>query len=995
MSSLTLDFAQQLQIKDDKIFAPLKSKWLKLTPEERVRQEYIIILMSDRYGYSAEQMAQEVKVNNSKRGQGASRADILVWRSAQDKKDKKSPLIVVECKAQQVTIREEDYFQGMNYAAWAGADFFVTTNQKETKFFKVVKGEIPKRLDEIVAIPTATESSSDKKVNELLARTKAFTRDEFSKLLFRCHNIIRNNDKLSPEAAFDEISKILFMKIRYEREQARSQAIFSKKRFEALQGHDAEVRPADDRQRTPFYQYLFEQTKSFFAADELFETTDTLKVREASFLQIVKELEKYNLSNTSDDVKGIAFEKFLGDTFRGELGQYFTPRPVVDYIVDILDPQEGEIICDPCCGSGGFLIKAFEYVRDQIERHIQAVKEQIKLDYFPEGFAKLPEDEQEATTKQVEALFAQLNGELDLANPESRLRCLSYDCIFGTDANPRMARTAKMNMIMHGDGHGGVHHHDGLLNVNGIFDGRFDVILTNPPFGSRVDKELKVQQNDLPTEAKIATYTARYGPEYAEAALSQLQDHVGDPVLDLFDVGELSGLTEVLFLERCLNLLRPGGRLGVVLPEVTLNASSLQRVRDFIEGRAKLLNITSLPPDVFAASGATIKTSVVFLKKFNPAEAAHFIECQNKARAAVDAEYLPQLTDLLATATADRQKAPTTAARKNVDRLYQARKAALQTAGDEKHRHLTRAAFAYPVPLLEANQAGLTATGSETTNDLLRLAPAFRAYRHQHQLWKNQLEPVRYYLPDPKTATSLARVLAGEPVPSYGRHLTPQFPPQAPTEPPPPLRVIPLDRLPNWSVGFSNDVAIAYNPAYPLLRIGSFLRRLREDILIEDHHIYRRVTVRNNGQGLALRDEVPGREIGTKRQFLVHTGQFLLSRTDARHGAMGIVPPELDGAIVTNDFPVFAIDTSVIDPRYFVLITNTEAFIRFCNACSTGSASRQRLEERLFLAGEIPLPTLEQQAHFIQPFAEAERLRAEAATVEVAAQDAFKNSIFA
>ena len=112
---------------------------------------------------------------------------------------------------------------------------------------------------------------------------------------------------------------------------------------------------------------LFDKTKEDFAKDDLFEPNDTIKIKEASFEAIVEKLQIYNLSNTADDVKGIAFEKFLGKTFRGELGQFFTPRTIVNFIIDILDPQEGEIMCDPCCGSGGFLIRAFEYVREKIE----------------------------------------------------------------------------------------------------------------------------------------------------------------------------------------------------------------------------------------------------------------------------------------------------------------------------------------------------------------------------------------------------------------------------------------------------------------------------------------------------------------------------------------------------------------------------------------------------------------------------------------------------
>lgn len=207
---------------DKEIFAPLKNKWLVNKPEEEVRQKYICRLV-DSYGYSLDQMAQEMQVTNSQRGQGAARADIVIWRNKEDRDENKDALIVVECKAESVTIHKEDYFQGMNYASWAHADFFVTTNLKETRIFKVVKGKIPDRLEEIVDIPNASKANNQKEIDKLLKQTKAFTRDEFSKLLFKCHNIIRNNDKLSPEAAFDEISKVLFIKIRYERENSDSQ----------------------------------------------------------------------------------------------------------------------------------------------------------------------------------------------------------------------------------------------------------------------------------------------------------------------------------------------------------------------------------------------------------------------------------------------------------------------------------------------------------------------------------------------------------------------------------------------------------------------------------------------------------------------------------------------------------------------------------------------------------------------------------------------------
>lgn len=487
----------ELRKENNHIYSPIRDKWLVAKPEEDVRQRYVCRLV-DSYGYDVKQMGEEVKVTNSQRGQGAARADIVVWRNETDKREGKQALIVVECKAENVTIRQADYFQGYNYAAWAGAKFFVTTNLKETRIFKVVEDAMPKKLEEIADIPTADIVNDDKKINAMLLQTKAFTRDEFSRLLFKCHNIIRNNDKLSPEAAFDEISKILFIKIRYERSNSGTQ-IFSKEEFlKQKKMYDG----VKSKESPDYYQFLFNKTKEDFAKDHLFDENETIKIRENSFEQIVKELQVYNLSTTSDDVKGIAFEQFLGRTFRGELGQFFTPRTIVDFMVSVLDPQEGEYVCDPCCGSGGFLIRAFEYVREHIENEVEARKEDVKKSLFTVDYPKLPKSKQEEIDQKVVDAFNKMNYELDINNPMGRLRSLSFDCIYGTDANPRMARTAKMNMIMHGDGHGGVHHHDGLLNVNGIWEGRFDVILTNPPFGARIDKELKITEADRFTDAE-------------------------------------------------------------------------------------------------------------------------------------------------------------------------------------------------------------------------------------------------------------------------------------------------------------------------------------------------------------------------------------------------------------------------------------------------------------------------------------------------------------
>ena len=751
----------EIKTESNQIYSPIRDKWLVLKPEEEVRQRYVCRLV-DSYGYGIKQMGEEVKVTNSQRGQGAARADIVIWRNEEDKRKGKNALIVVECKAENVTIRQADYFQGYNYAAWAGAKFFVTTNLKETRVFKVVEDAMPKKLEEIADIPSADMVNDDKKIKAMLLQTKAFTRDEFSRLLFKCHNIIRNNDKLSPEAAFDEISKILFIKIRYERTNSGTQ-IFSKEEFlKQKKMYDA----VKSKESPDYYQFLFNKTKEDFAKDHLFDENETIKIRENSFEQIVKELQVYNLSTTSDDVKGIAFEQFLGRTFRGELGQFFTPRTIVDFMVSVLAPQEGEYICDPCCGSGGFLIRAFEYVREHIENEVEVRKEDVKKSLFTDDYSKLPQKRQEKIDQKVIDAFNKMNYELDINNPMGRLRSLSFDCIYGTDANPRMARTAKMNMIMHGDGHGGVHHHDGLLNVNGIWEGRFDVILTNPPFGARIDKELKITEADRFTDIeKIKAYEKRYGKENYDNALKQVNDHINQPILDLFQIGKFSGLTEVLFIERCLNLLKPGGRMGIVLPEGVLNNTNLQKVRDFVESKAKILLIVSIPQDVFMAAGATVKPSLLFFKKFTENEAEEYNRIYIQALHEVEAKYDEEMTDI----DAKLAKRGKEALSKDEKKSLRARKKELVALIENEIKVLVKERFDYVIPIAEVQKAGISTTGAKIENELEPLEKEFTEYRKENKLWEKHVKATKYNVSDDGTMlrTRFIDGVACEPEPFY------------------------------------------------------------------------------------------------------------------------------------------------------------------------------------------------------------------------------------
>lgn len=705
-----------IKYKDNKalIFAPLLDRFLKTQPEEIVRQEFICRLVNE-YGYSLQQMDQEVKLTTSQRGTGRASADIVVWKTKQEKQKNRAAFLVVELKAESLQLKVEDCYQGYNYATWSRAKVFAISNGNELQVYKTIEDELPLKLQPVNDIPNAKTVLDAEKLADDLAKTKEFTGDEFAKLLHKCHNIIRNNDKLSPEAAFDEISKILFIKIMYEKT-PKQEAIFSKAQFDTLKEAWDLVGNNDS-----FVQKLFNDVKSKFANDGIFDENEQIRIRETSFEAIVKELQIYNLTSTSADIKGIAFERFLGRTFRGDLGQFFTPRTIVNFVIDLLQPQENELVCDPCAGSGGFLIKVFETIKEQIDNEYIKLKTDKQKEIFGKNLINIDD---EKLQKQYEDFLTQINTE-----QANRINKLSNQSIFGTDANPRMARVSKMNMIMHGDGHNGIHHNDGLLNVDGIFRGRFDVIVTNPPFGTNLSRNTPTVEDDdrYTNEAAIKGYTKKYGNHY-EREIKQVTDNIGKPIRGLFEVGKTSGATEVLFVERCIDLLKPGGRMGIVLPEGVLNGSNLQKVRDYFVSKAKILLIVSMPQDVFISSGAAVKTSLVFFKKFTEIEQAHYEKITEEATNEIRQKYQPE-EDLIFATTKLKQQI------KNVTKNKKEQLKLLNIKIQDEIKAQIKSKFNYKIPIADIKKAGITSTGTKGDNQLLELLESFRQYQTQNKIW--------------------------------------------------------------------------------------------------------------------------------------------------------------------------------------------------------------------------------------------------------------------
>lgn len=377
--------------------------------------------------------------------------------------------------------------------------------------------------------------------------------------------------------------------------------------------------------------------------------------------------------------------------------------------------------------SGAVKLPTLAFGRKHPASSFEIVREQILADadqQYQEFRSKIESTgclTQEGKAAALRAKYDELQKTLDKDVSGSRLWNLANRCIYGTDANDRMARTSKMNMIMHGDGHGGVHHHDGFLNVNGIFEGRFDIILTNPPFGANVEPSDIVleEQVTLPNDLE-RHYADTYGDRYRDA-LSRLRAAKDEPIASLFELPTVKGKnsvgkikTELLFIERCLELLKPGGRLGIVLPEGVFNNPSLAYVRQFCEDRAFIRAVISLPPETFISSGASVKASLLFMQKFTEEEQADFNTKKRAAEQETRDKYAAEIaerTDALEAAITKAKKDKATDRRKVLQAELKQCKRDIEAKIRDEARALLKSRFPYLVFLYEAEHVGITATG--------------------------------------------------------------------------------------------------------------------------------------------------------------------------------------------------------------------------------------------------------------------------------------------
>jgi type I restriction enzyme M protein len=459
-------------------------------------------------------------------------ADAVVYSSPTSD----APLVLCETKAPGEILDRKVKEQAISYARLLPRIVPLTliTNGSQVQVFQTVNKnrikELPhrKELQADVVNFVISRELQDSLRDE--ARHELFIIDDvqtFKRVLRSCHNEIRNNEGYDPVAAFDEMSRVLFCKL-YEEKTNPDKNRFRLSVFdETLKNLNINV-----------VKRIFEETKADPNYAGLFTQEATIDLQDQTIRRIVELFESYDLSLTAFDVKGEAFEYFLSDTFTGGLGEYFTPRNVVEFIVDAIDPRIGETIIDPFCGTGGFLIFAFDVVgaKIRVQDFSAEEKERWRLE-------------------------------------------LSDRSLSGTDWKERTSQACKMNMMVHGDGSAGIFKAHGLKDVPGrIEEGKFDVCLTNPPFGA--------------TEKDPAVLAA-----YELGAGRKSQDRM------------------VLAIERTLRLLKPGGRMGIVVAEGLLDNASDRYVRDYIRAQAKILGVVGLAKATFEGYGAKAKTSILLLEK--------------------------------------------------------------------------------------------------------------------------------------------------------------------------------------------------------------------------------------------------------------------------------------------------------------------------------------------------------------------------------------------
>ena len=548
------------------------TRQLKETPKELVRQR-ISYALTHEYGISADDMAADFPVSVGGRRR---RVDIAIFGAGKAHEPENVQRVVV-CRPEPkqnrrgaVTMRDYEQaaqdiaevkpffeeIEACRYALWTNGLEFFFLRKKATKF--------QVDAEPIGDWPPVDESIDDRNV---LSRARARRADpEMLRTAFRrCHNFIHGNEGMPKDAAFWQFLYLIFCKMYDER------ARRDHRRFWAgpTEQFTDDGRRAIRKRIEPLFGEVKQQFKSVFQGNEEISLSD----RALAFM--ISELSKYEFARIDVDAKGAAYQEIVGTNLRGDRGQYFTPRGAIRLVVEILDPREDERLLDPACGTGGFLVAALAHRMERFRN-----EEQVRAEH------------------ETSAEFESLN---------KRLRRYAAKQVFGCDFDPFLIRASQMNMVMAGDGRGHLYHLNSLEFPDGHLQGvksarrtaplgSADVVMTNPPFGSTIPI----------TDANILRHFD----------LAHVWERTDDGGFRNTGRPQGSVAPEILFIERCLDWLGPGGRMGIVLPDGILGNPAAEYIRWWILRRAWVLASVDLPVETFIVeANVNILTSLLFLKK--------------------------------------------------------------------------------------------------------------------------------------------------------------------------------------------------------------------------------------------------------------------------------------------------------------------------------------------------------------------------------------------
>jgi type I restriction enzyme M protein len=535
--------------KDGYIIDFISGQEVKATPEEIQAVQVFAKQLVEDYGYPKDhiqtrpQFRVKVRPSDTKKEYPV---DIAVFSN--NKKQEDDVYIIVECKKKN---RKDGKTQLQDYLRFSKAFLGVWFNGDERLFLRKVEKDGRIEFEEIPNIPQYGQRIEDigkfkrrdlKPTHNLKATFKAI----------RNHLAANTVGATRDEVLAQQLINLIFCKIYDER--------FTEPNDIVTFRAGIDENPQDVKERI---LDLFNKVKRKYK--EVLDDSDTITLDANSVAYVVGELQNYCLIEAERDIIADAFETFIGHALKGGQGQFFTPRNVVKMMVDILDPDDEDLIIDPACGSGGFLIEAL--------RHVWR-----KLDAEGEKYHWNNEN-----LKEEKMEFA-LN----------RIR--------GIDKDYFLAKVAKAYMAIVGDGKSGIFCEDSLENPKNwdaktrekIHLGEFSVLLTNPPFGSKIPVrgEEKLKQYELGYKWKLNKQTG----EWEKGKLKDKE------------------APQILFIERCLQLLKDGGRMAIVLPDGIYGNNQLGYIRKFIMKQARIIAVIDIPIETFQPNTGT-KTSILIIQK--------------------------------------------------------------------------------------------------------------------------------------------------------------------------------------------------------------------------------------------------------------------------------------------------------------------------------------------------------------------------------------------